>query len=196
MVACTPFTSSSMVLMVLFGAVAISPRVAPPLGPFATSLRARIFLQPSLRYNDACWNGRINATVGTSASGCSSSRRHWSSAAPYPNVVYPNATHVSTGAASYQTSPPEYPSPWGEGLGDWGEAYAKAQAFVSGLTLTEKVNLTTGTGWESQKCVGNVGSIPRLGFKALCMQDSPLGVRDTDFNSAFQYVLYHVKYHQ
>jgi beta-glucosidase len=109
-----------------------------------------------------------------------------SSAAPYPNVVYPNATHVSSGAASYQTSPPEYPSPWGEGLGDWGEAYAKAQAFVSGLTLTEKVNLTTGTGWESQKCVGNVGSIPRLGFKALCMQDSPLGVRDTDFNSAFQ----------
>lgn len=111
-----------------------------------------------------------------------------SSAAPYPSVVYPNATHVSSGAESYQTSPPEYPSPWGEGLGDWAEAYAKAQAFVSGLTLTEKVNLTTGTGWESQKCVGNVGSIPRLGFKALCMQDSPLGVRDTDFNSAFQYV--------
>jgi len=114
-----------------------------------------------------------------------------SSAAPYPDVVHPNATHVSTGAKSYQTSPPEYPSPWGEGLGDWGEAYAKAQAFVSGLTLTEKVNLTTGTGWESQKCVGNVGSIPRLGFKALCMQDSPLGVRDTDFNSAFQYVADH-----
>jgi hypothetical protein len=108
-----------------------------------------------------------------------------SSAAPYPNVVYPNATHVSTGAESFQTSPPE-----------WGEAYAKAQAFVSGLTLTEKVNLTTGTGWESQKCVGNVGSIPRLGFKALCMQDSPLGVRDTDFNSAFQYVSEHIKRNQ
>ena len=119
-----------------------------------------------------------------------------SSAAPYPNVVYPNATHVTTGADSYQTSPPEYPSPWGEGLGDWAEAYAKAQAFVSGLTLTEKVNLTTGTGWESQKCVGNVGSIPRLGFKALCMQDSPLGVRDTDYNSAFQYVKEHVNLHQ
>jgi beta-glucosidase len=108
-----------------------------------------------------------------------------SSVAPYPDVVYPNATHVTTGAASGQTSIPEYPSPWGEGLGDWASAYAQAQAFVSGLTLTEKVNLTTGTGWESQKCVGNVGSIPRLGFKALCMQDSPLGVRDTDFNSAF-----------
>jgi beta-glucosidase len=108
-----------------------------------------------------------------------------SSAAPYPNVVYPNATHVSSGAEAGQTSSPKYPSPWGEGMDDWADAYSKAQAFVSGLTLTEKVNITTGTGWESQKCVGTVGSIPRLGFRALCMQDSPLGVRDTDFNSAF-----------
>ena len=64
-----------------------------------------------------------------------------SSAAPYPDIVYPDATHVSSGADSFQTSPPEYPSPWGEGLGDWAQAYAQAQAFVSGLTLTEKVAL-------------------------------------------------------
>ena len=44
------------------------------------------------------------------------------------------------------TSPPAYPSPWGEGLGDWGAAYAKARDFVSQLTLLEKVNLTTGVG--------------------------------------------------
>ena len=44
------------------------------------------------------------------------------------------------------TSPPAYPSPWGSGAGDWGAAYAKARAFVSGLTLMEKVNLTTGVG--------------------------------------------------
>src|SRR3954467_14649273 len=42
------------------------------------------------------------------------------------------------------TSPPSYPSPWGSGLGDWGTAYEKAHAFVSQLTLMEKVNLTTG----------------------------------------------------
>ncbi|KAM3417422.1 hypothetical protein BST61_g5668 [Cercospora zeina] len=105
--------------------------------------------------------------------------------APFPDIVYPDAARISTGAATNQTSPPSYPSPWGEGLGDWADAYAKAEAFVSELTLMEKVNITTGTGWESQKCVGNVGSIPRLGFRALCMQDSPLGVRATDFNSAF-----------
>lgn len=32
---------------------------------------------------------------------------------------------------------------------------------------------------------GQVGSIPRLGFRSLCMQDSPVGVRDTDYNSVF-----------
>ena len=84
-----------------------------------------------------------------------------------------------------QTSAPYYPSPWGEGSGDWAAAYAQARQFVSGLTLLEKVNLTTGVGWEGEKCVGNNGAIPRLNFRSLCLEDSPLGVRDTDFNSAF-----------
>jgi len=47
------------------------------------------------------------------------------------------------------------------------------------------VNLTTGVGWEGEQCVGNVGSIPRLGLHSLCMQDSPLGVRFADYVSAF-----------
>jgi len=102
----------------------------------------------------------------------------------YPNTTTPggNATQSPLNDA---TSPPFYPSPWIEGLGDWGEAYAKAQAFVSQLTLLEKVNITTGTGWQSDHCVGNVGAIPRLGFDSLCMQDSPLGIRFADYVSAF-----------
>lgn len=72
-----------------------------------------------------------------------------------------------------------------DGSGQWAAAYAKAQAFVKQLTLLEKVNLTTGVGWEGEACVGNVGSIPRLGFPSLCLQDSPLGIRFTDYNSAF-----------
>jgi beta-glucosidase len=32
----------------------------------------------------------------------------------------------------------------------WAEAYEKAQAFVKQLTLLEKVNLTTGVGWEGE----------------------------------------------
>ena len=71
------------------------------------------------------------------------------------------------------------------GSGGWEDAYSRAQTFVRQLTLAEKVNLTTGTGWETERCVGQVGAIPRLGFRSLCMQDSPVGVRDTDFNSVF-----------
>ncbi|SMR51995.1 unnamed protein product [Zymoseptoria tritici ST99CH_3D1] len=105
-------------------------------------------------------------------------------AAVLPLVLAQNGTHSTTPAES-ATSPPKYPSPWGEGLGDWADSYEKARAFVSQLTLLEKVNLTTGVGWQSEKCVGNVGEIPRLGFRALCLQDSPLGIRFADFASAF-----------
>jgi beta-glucosidase len=72
-----------------------------------------------------------------------------------------------------------------DGSGDWQWAYKRAEEFVSKLTIDEKVNLTTGTGWQGESCVGQTGAIPRLGFRSLCMQDSPLGVRDTDFNSVF-----------
>ncbi|KAJ4268840.1 beta-glucosidase [Fusarium torreyae] len=83
-------------------------------------------------------------------------------------------------------SPPHYPSPWmdPEAVG-WQDAYAKARDFVSQLTLLEKVNLTTGVGWQGERCVGNSGSVPRLGLRGLCLQDGPLGIRLSDYNSAF-----------
>lgn len=111
--------------------------------------------------------------------------------AALPLAFAQNGTNSSSpifdnpGAVWGQTSPPKYPTPWGEGLGDWDSAYAQAREFVAQLTLLEKVNLTTGVGWEGEKCVGNTGAIPRLGFKALCLQDSPLGVRFADYVSAF-----------
>ncbi|CAL3969019.1 unnamed protein product, partial [Diplocarpon coronariae] len=52
-----------------------------------------------------------------------------------------------------------------------------AQEFVSQLTLLEKINLTTGVGWQGEPCMGNSGSIPRLGFAGLCLHDSPVGIR-------------------
>ncbi|OBT52604.1 hypothetical protein VE04_05758 [Pseudogymnoascus sp. 24MN13] len=67
----------------------------------------------------------------------------------------------------------------------WDHAYKKAVEFVSGLTLLEKVNITTGTGWMQDLCVGATGGIPRLGFNGFCLQDSPLGIRFSDQNSAF-----------
>ncbi|KAA8568708.1 hypothetical protein EYC84_007708 [Monilinia fructicola] len=106
-----------------------------------------------------------------------------SSTTTYPGAVDPV---IAGGAKFNQTSEPFYPSPWmNPHTGGWEEAYVKAKDFVSQLTLLEKVNLTTGVGWEGEACVGNVGSIPRLGLKSLCMQDSPVGVRFSDFNSVF-----------
>ncbi|TQV94463.1 beta-glucosidase 1 precursor [Cordyceps javanica] len=101
-----------------------------------------------------------------------------------------DAAQVSNGtneqSGNLASSPPFYPSPWMDPQASgWEDAYAKAKAFVSQLTLPEKVNITTGVGWMGEKCVGNVGSVPRMGMKSLCMQDGPLGLRFSDYNSAF-----------
>ena len=66
----------------------------------------------------------------------------------FPNSTYPNAVDSAAvaGSQSFETSAPFYPSPWISGAGDWASAYQQAQAFVSQLTLLEKVNLTTGVG--------------------------------------------------
>ncbi|EIN06360.1 beta-glucosidase [Punctularia strigosozonata HHB-11173 SS5] len=70
------------------------------------------------------------------------------------------------------------------GDGDWASAVARAKAFVSKLTLEEKINVTTGIDVEG-RCVGNTGTIPRFGWNGLCLEDSPLGVRLADLVSAF-----------
>ena len=99
-------------------------------------------------------------------------------------------------------------SPWClepiSGDGGWTNAAAKAKAFVQQLTIDEKVNLTTGVDtvgrcvipsfhttyqldylFTSYRCVGNTGTIPRLGFEGFCLQDSPVGVRNADYASVF-----------
>ncbi|KAF7537389.1 hypothetical protein G7054_g3752 [Neopestalotiopsis clavispora] len=84
----------------------------------------------------------------------------------------------------YGLSPPVYPTPEGTGASSsrWAAAYAKAKSIISQATLEEKVNVTGGfTG----QCVGNSGSIPRLGVPSLCLSDAPDGIRGNEFVSAF-----------
>lgn len=83
------------------------------------------------------------------------------------------------------SSPPYYPTPHGGWVSDWSDAYEKAYQVVSNMTLAEKVNLTTGTGFFMGPCVGQTGSAPRFGIPNLCLQDSPLGIRATDHITAF-----------
>ena len=53
---------------------------------------------------------------------------------------------------------PWYPTPLGGTSAAWNESYTKAQALVEQMTLIEKVNITTGTGWMMGLCVGNAGT--------------------------------------
>ncbi|KAL8745967.1 MAG: hypothetical protein Q9190_001964 [Brigantiaea leucoxantha] len=82
-------------------------------------------------------------------------------------------------------SPPWYPSPQGGTLEPWEESYKKAAVMVRKMTLVEKVNITSGTGWSQDLCVGNTAPANGVGFPALCLQDGPLGLRFTDHSTAF-----------
>jgi beta-glucosidase len=67
-------------------------------------------------------------------------------------------------------SPAWYPAPKGGADPAWEESYKKAAELVKQMTLIEKVNITTGTGWSMDMCVGNNGAVPRLNFPQLCLQ--------------------------
>lgn len=57
--------------------------------------------------------------------------------------------------------------------------------MVSNMTLLEKVNVTTGTGWAQDLCVGNTAEANIVGFPPLCLQDGPLGIRFADHATAW-----------
>ncbi|KAG1762841.1 glycoside hydrolase family 3 protein [Suillus occidentalis] len=65
----------------------------------------------------------------------------------------------------------------------WSAAYQKAKNLILDYTIEEKVNITTGVGWMNGLCVGNIP--PNRNFPGLCLEDSPLAVRSTDYATAF-----------
>ncbi|GKT50518.1 putative beta-glucosidase M [Colletotrichum spaethianum] len=79
-------------------------------------------------------------------------------------------------AWSYGHSPPVYPTPLGKGLGDWSDAYKKASALVSQMTVDEKVSVTSGQTTTTNGCAGMIPGVPRLGFPGICVQDGPNGL--------------------
>jgi Beta-glucosidase-related glycosidases len=85
----------------------------------------------------------------------------------------------------YGQSPPWYPTPKGGIAKSWAASYAKAAKLVSRMTLAEKVNVTTGTGWQMGLAVGTTGPAVYVGFPQLQLQDGPLGVRFADNITAF-----------
>ncbi|PGH15556.1 hypothetical protein AJ79_02338 [Helicocarpus griseus UAMH5409] len=69
--------------------------------------------------------------------------------------------------------------------GDWTAAYDSATGALAQLTNDQKVGIVTGTGWMNGNCVGNTGDAPNIGFRSLCLQDGPLGVRTATGVTAF-----------
>ena len=92
---------------------------------------------------------------------------------------------VALAAPKDGLSPPWYPTPQGGTLEAWKESYEKASVMVGKMTLVEKVNITTGTGWATNLCVGNTGPAAQAGFPMLCLQDGPLGIRFADNATAW-----------
>ncbi|KAI5837331.1 putative beta-glucosidase L [Morchella snyderi] len=70
-------------------------------------------------------------------------------------------------------------------LRTWDEAYALAKTFVAKLNTLEKISLSSGSGISFGPCSGNTQDIDRLGFREMCFQDGPVGVRGTDKVSVF-----------
>lgn len=89
-------------------------------------------------------------------------------------TLFASCQPAQTSSDANAFSPPSYPSPWMSNQTDWTDAYMKAAEFVSQMSLLEKVNLTTGVGLGSSRCLGNTGDIPRLDFPGLCLLDIPI----------------------
>ncbi|CAK7204822.1 hypothetical protein SEUCBS139899_007584 [Sporothrix eucalyptigena] len=81
---------------------------------------------------------------------------------------------------AYGQSPPWYPTPRGGTAKSWADSYAKAADLVRRMTLPEKVNITTGTGWQMGLSVGTNAPAVHVGFPQLNLQDGPLGIRLAD----------------
>ncbi|KAI0034486.1 glycoside hydrolase superfamily [Vararia minispora EC-137] len=127
-------------------------------------------------------------TVGSSAalSGTPSA-----SFAPFP---LPSTVPASSGVnpASGPSSPPPVESPGvvPDFSAAWATAYTKAKAKVASMSLGDKVKVTSGShtllgGSLTGRCTGVTAPVNAIGFPGLCLQDSALGVRDTDFATVF-----------
>ncbi|KAI0640926.1 glycoside hydrolase superfamily [Trametes meyenii] len=104
---------------------------------------------------------------------------------PFSSFPVPSASPIP---GVYPSTSPKTPPPPGSRLipdfgPAWARAHARAKQLISGWSLDQKVATTTGVGWMGGLCVGNIPAV--ADWPGLCLEDSPLGVRDTDFVTAF-----------
>ncbi|KAL2799279.1 hypothetical protein BJX66DRAFT_256731 [Aspergillus keveii] len=108
------------------------------LASFASSLFPSVQVQPTSPLAQSPLSGRLESVVAQTSDNMKLS---WVEAAVL------TAASVASAQDDLAYSPPYYPSPWSTGQGEWAEAYNRAVQIVSQMTLDEKVNLTSGTGY-------------------------------------------------
>ncbi|KAF8487510.1 glycoside hydrolase family 3 protein [Russula ochroleuca] len=108
---------------------------------------------------------------------------------PYTFAAFPSPSSEPPIQGVYPASSPKLPPPVEipalapDFALAWTRAHQKAKAKIESWSLEEKVNITTGVGWENGRCVGNIAPIGD--FPGLCLEDAPLGVRFADFATVF-----------
>ncbi|KAH9916602.1 glycoside hydrolase superfamily [Epithele typhae] len=96
--------------------------------------------------------------------------------APAIPGVFPSASPASPLAPGSTLIPDFAPA--------WAKAHKQAKSLIADWSIDDKVTAVTGVFWEHGRCVGNIAAVGDT-FPGLCLEDSPLGVRFTDFVSAF-----------
>jgi beta-glucosidase len=95
---------------------------------------------------------------------------------------------------SYGRSEPVYPTPNVTELplngSDWADSINWARAVVANLTLAEKANLTLGFASTPNGCSGKSGSLPRIGYEGMCLNNAGNGVGGTDGVNAYPAALH------
>ncbi|KAF8166141.1 glycoside hydrolase family 3 protein [Mycena galopus ATCC 62051] len=134
------------------------------------------------------WTGSTTCSQGV----CTYSNAYYSQCLPGTATTTTSSSSTSTSrsssTSSSSTTTSSSSAPSGTVLNispQWAAAYVKATAAVQKMSLQDKVNLATGIGWEKGHCVGNTPAISSIAFPGLCLEDSPVGVRDADLVSVF-----------
>ncbi|KAJ6552620.1 glycoside hydrolase superfamily [Mycena vulgaris] len=91
----------------------------------------------------------------------------------YMTYTNPSSPSPLTGFGQW-VSPVITPTPPVVGAGDWANAVARPKKFVSGLTLEEKINVTTGLDIGGL-CVANTTTIPRLNWNDTVLIEKAMG---------------------
>ncbi|KAJ7916872.1 beta-glucosidase [Mycena leptocephala] len=157
----------------------ISAGITLTPGIFRASYNRSLFHQTALvaRMRSALTFGVIfdysQCLPGAATTTSSSSSTSISSTSTSSSTQTSSSTATSTSAAAAPTGTILNISP------QWAAAYVKATAAVQKMSLQDKVNLATG------HCVGNTPAIASISFPGLCLEDSPVGVRDADLVSVF-----------